>query len=92
MKESLTPLKSETDGIFATAEPVDIKVGGEFVGAVWLVSQAPAEETWEVVPGTVSDRPNQFRLDAVDIGIVYRFAGNIKSGEAVCYTAAGVVL
>lgn len=91
MKANITAA-APTSNPFTATYSVDVKVGGVFTGAVWLESQAPGETTWEIVPGTVSDRPNQYRLDILDSTIQYRFNSNITSGTAVGYVDATEVV
>ena len=87
MKETLTTT-SATSATFNSSVPVDIKVSGTFVGHVSLESQTAAETTWETVPGTFVQGPTQFRLEADDSTITYRFRAQLQSGSAVVYANA----
>jgi len=87
MKETLTTT-SATSATFNSSVPVDIKVTGTFVGHVSLESQTALEETWETVPGSFVSGPTQFRLEADDSTITYRFKASLQSGSAVVYANA----
>jgi len=87
MKETLTTT-SALSSTFNSALPVDIKISGTFVGYVSLESQTAGEETWETVPSSYVHGPSQFRLEADDVTITYRFKASLQSGSAIVYANA----